>query len=1550
MTRAQPCLRALAAVLALGALGPFGICARAQDLVPVGVGRADITPEGPIRLSGYGGRRTESEGVEQGLFAKAIAIGGAEPCVLVAVDSTGVPGAITEEVARRLETKAGVARERFVLTSTHTHTAPLIDGVLGTLFGEPVPEEHAERVRRYTERLPDLIESAALEALAARKPARLGWAQGWAGFAHNRRTAGGPVDRDVPVLVARGEGGKLCAVLLGYACHCTTLGGDDNRVCGDWAGYAQEEIERRHPGATALVVIGCGADADPAPRTGLEHARAHGAELAAELERLLGWEPRRLSAAPRGRIARVALDFAPHRARAEWEERAQRADAVGYHARVQLARLDAGEPLATALDYPIQTWAFGDELLMVFLPGEVVVDYSLRLKRELDAQRTWVVAYANDVPCYIPSRRILAEGGYEAAGAMTYYDRPGPLEPSVEERIVGEVRRQAPGDFTADASGLPSPLSPIAAGASLRAAPEYRVELVACEPQVVDPVAVDFSGDLRLFVVEMRDYPSGMRGSLEPGGRVRVLDDDDGDGFYERSSVFLDGLPFPTGLLCWEGGVLVCAAPRVLLARDTDGDDRADEVRTILDGFSTENYQARVNGLTVGLDGWIYGACGLLGGEVRSFRGDTLSGARDFRFDPESGALEAASGTTQQGRDRDDWGNWFGCDNSTLAWHYPLPDEWLRRNPYVEPPATRVSLAPHAGDSQLFPISRTLERYNDPLLAGRVTSACGLAVYRDELLGRDVRGDLFVCEPVHNLVTRRRPRPVGSTFEASRIPGEEASEFLRSTDPWFRPVQVRTGPHGGLWVVDMARAVIEHPRWIPESTLERLDVRSGEGLGRIWRVVPRSGRRVVPDVSRLVGEPLVRALDSPNGWLRDRATAALVRRGDVHVTQTLVRKLSWTSRPQTRLHALCALDGLGTLDEGALLVALADDHAGVRRHALRLCDGRLQESSERLREAVLELARDGDPQVRLQLAATLGSWDDARAGVALGSLLAGADAYLAGAIQSSAQPHLEELLEAERRTAPPDLELRGRLASIAIRCGREDLARDVLLASLPDRDEILREAHDGEPPLAELRADAQWAAELEHLGAVLTDLRDHGPPLSELRADAQWAAVFARVDLLAERARATVVDPDADLELRQRALALAAAPCAASTSEWLAALLSAALPPELQAIAARELGRRGEPATRALLERWPQASPPLRAEILRAAAREEAGALRFLEWLRGEPAWARALDPIQRASLVAHPSERVRDAAESALAGLVESDREAVLELYAGVSAAAGDARRGALLFEEHCGTCHRFAGTGEHMGPDLAALTDRSAEALLVAILDPSRAFLPAQETYAVETKNGVLWTGMVSEETAVSFVLTDAGRRSRTVLRRDVAEMRAMGVSMMPAGLEQSLDPAGMADLLAFLAAPGEPRKACEGNQPRVVTAERDGSLFLSAASAEIYGGDIRFEAPFQNIGYWHAEEDHVAWTVEVPAAGEWSVHLEWACPPETAGDAFTIEAGAAWLVAQVPATDGWPDYREAPFGALRLEEGRQRIVVRPVGDPAAALFDLRAVRLAR
>ena len=423
-------------------------CGDQLPLREVGSAKLDITPGYPIRLTGYAVRKTESEGVTQKLYAKALAIGSdaEHPAILITVDNCGVPATIRDEVARRLR-KKNVESDRIAVCSTHTHSGPWVEGFAPNIFGAPIPDEEAGRVRRYTRELTDALEAVALQALAQRRPARLSWGIGNAGFAANRRTKGGPVDHDLPVLFVSGADGQLRALFLSYACHCTTLGGDFNQVCGDWAGYAAEDLESEHPGAIALVALGCAGDANPEPRSKLELARQHGQEIGAAIKTVLEGKVTPIEGQLICRTRGIDLSFDALPTRADLELLAKQTNFVGSHARLNLARLNRGEYLLTTLPYMIQTWTFGNSLALVFLPGEVVVDYSLRLKKEFDSTRLWINAYANDVPCYIPSERILQEGGYEGGGAMIYYDRPTRLAPGVESAIIQTVHGLLPAEF-----------------------------------------------------------------------------------------------------------------------------------------------------------------------------------------------------------------------------------------------------------------------------------------------------------------------------------------------------------------------------------------------------------------------------------------------------------------------------------------------------------------------------------------------------------------------------------------------------------------------------------------------------------------------------------------------------------------------------------------------------------------------------------------------------------------------------------------------------------------------------------------------------------------------------------------------------------------------------------------------------------------------------------------------------------------------------------------------------------------------------------------------
>lgn len=1382
--------------------------ARAADASTrlVGVAKVDVTPDFPIRLGGYLGRNVEATNAAQRIFTKALAIGSdAEgPAILLTVDNCILPWKLHVEIERRLAEAAGLKPERIAICASHSHTAPCLTGAAPNLFGMDIPPADQAHIDRYTAELMENMVRAARSALQDRRPALLSWGQHHAPFAANRRTAGGPVDQDLPFLVVNTPDGHLRALLANYACHCTTLERTFTQVCGDWAGYAQEYLEAENPGAVVLMAIGCGADANPSPRGDLDLAKRHGREIADAVATGLKFALSPLTGKLECRGTQLTLPLDTPPTRENWEALARTNNSIGYHAQKNLDRLDRGEKLETELPYLVRAWTFGKDLAMVFLAGEVVVDYSLRLKREFDPGRLWVNAYANDVPGYIPSERILKEGGYEGGyeggGAMIYYDHPTRFAPGLEAKIIGAVHELVPKEFVVHPGEVEAPpsRSPAESLATLRTRAGFQVELVASEPLIESPVAIDFGPDGKLWVVEMRDYPMGMDGKWKPGGRIKYLESTKGDGHYDKATIYADNIPFPTGVMAWREGALICTAPDILMAEGYNADGSAKTIRKVFSGFFTENFQARVNGLSYGLDNWVYGANGLLGGVIHGLAGgkEVDIRGRDFRMHPDTAEFEPVSGLTQQGRVRDDWGNWFGCDNSNPLWQYPLPDHYVRRNPFVIAPNPRVSIALGPEPTRLHPLSRLLERFNDPGSANHVTSGCGLGLYRDDLAGPEYALNAFVCEPVHNLVHRLQLRDtdeLGITRAGLRAVGEEEAEFLASRDNWFRPVQVRTGPDGGLYVVDMYRFVIEHPKWIAAERLARLDARAGATQGRIYRVRPTAQPlRAVPNLRRLSGPELAAALDTPNGVLRDSIQLELVQRGDSAAVAPLQKLATSSSLPGVRLQALATLQGLQALNAAHLVTALGDPDAQVRRQAIRLSEPFLGKSPE-VAGAVLQ--RVEDRAVAFQLALSLGEWADSQAGLALGRIaVAGlSNLWIRAAVLSSASRHSPEILSAVLALRP---ETEGRLALV-----------DQLVATAANQDDPQTVGHalaavlpkPGDPV-------ADW--HLTVLNSLLGALDGKHLTFTEFstRMDAPTREILSRIGPLMDTARKLALDQEAKEKTRVAAIKLVGRDALHQEDDWqlLGALLKPENPQPIQKAALDNLKRKTGPRVpELLLADWDRQSPALRAPILEVLLSREEFVPVVLKAVERGSVGVNELTPANRQRLLQSTDPAIQKLAVAVFKPGAPSSRAEVLQKYQAATTLVGDASRGHLQFEKNCATCHFLRGQGFNVGPNLALLAGKPPGDLLLAILDPNAVVEPRFVSYNIETSDGRSLTGIVSAETATTLTLTQAGGVQETLLRGNVSAIKATGLSLMPEGLELVLQPQDLADLIAYLKA---------------------------------------------------------------------------------------------------------------------------------------------------
>ncbi|MBX6311404.1 MAG: c-type cytochrome [Isosphaeraceae bacterium] len=965
------------------------------------------------------------------------------------------------------------------------------------------------------------------------------------------------------------------------------------------------------------------------------------------------------------------------------------------------------------------------------------------------------------------------------------------------------------------------PLEPAEAGGSFRVLHDFRLDLLAAEPLVMDPVAAAYDEDGRLYVVEMSDYPHVDPANDKPFaentddppiGRVRLLIDHDGDGRFDEGRIFADKLSWPTGIAVWKRGIFVAATPDIWYLRDTDGDGRADERRRVYTGFRKFNVQAVMNNLQWGLDHRIYGAGSSNGGLVRPVDREDVAPVnvlrRDFRFDPASGRIEAISGGARFGNTFDDWGNRFICDIRNPAEHVVLPARYLERNSHL--PATRtLHDAAEAGDAiRLFRISppepwRELRARRWAALgkamprselvgAGFLTSSSGITAYRGDAYPAEYRGNLFLGEVANNLIHRMTVEPDGVTFRACRA--DPKAEFVASTDTWFRPVNFVNAPDGTLHVLDMYRETIEHPWSIPDDIRAQLDLRSGEDRGRIYRLTPPGFRpRPTPRLSEATTADLVALLEHPNAWHRETAHRLLYERQDRSAAPALRRLLHMGKVPLGRLHALWSLEGLGELSDEDLAVGLSDEAPGVREHAIRLSEPRLNRQRI-LREKVLGLADDETIRIRFQVAFTLGEVEDDRTVSALVAIARrdAADPWMRTAILSSATRQPAMLFEALVRDEEGAARFAASQDGLAL---LRPLAFQIGARGRPEEVERLLKAQAWDRSSSTMSLDQRLDLTL----ALADGLRRGGRQLFRLPVGREAADLLQE---LTRHARRTITSGAAPPDQRARAVALFGYRPLAEAKEVLPPLLGPGEPQEVRLAAARALAAHPEPEVAAILLRpWDGYTPTVRAEVLQLLLGREAWIGPLLDAIEAKTVAVGLIPPAHRALLLQHKSPAIRERAKALLSAEAPGPRSEAIARYQEALTLPAERDRGRKVFERECLGCHRLGTIGHEVGPNLASIRRRTPDEILIHVLDPNREVAPEFLEYAITLQDGRTTTGLIASETATGLTLKRAEGASETLLRGDIEQIASTGKSLMPEGLETRISPQEMADLIAFL-----------------------------------------------------------------------------------------------------------------------------------------------------
>ena len=953
--------------------------------------------------------------------------------------------------------------------------------------------------------------------------------------------------------------------------------------------------------------------------------------------------------------------------------------------------------------------------------------------------------------------------------------------------------------------------------------PSTRIELIAAEPDIVDPVALCFGASGDMYVVEMRDYPYGKGPTGSPGGTIRKLVFD-GSGKLSKSHLFAEELSFPTSIAPYKDGVLVAAGDLIFL-QDTDEDHVADVRQTILTGFNQSVTDSNFSGLRWGLDGRLHGVNGgndgLLHSPENTSTSLALAGA-DFAWDPMTHFINRTYHTGGGfGLVFDRFGRSFTPHNINHILQRILPVEAMERFRGFPSIKATTSISDHGGMARIFPISKAQTRVNHPEQAGYFSSSGGMGLIPNTFTHGSLAGGVLVCDVVGNLVHRDVMHPKGPVLEAHRAPEEQSQEFLASRDIAFRPVGLETGPDGSLYLLDMQRAVIEHPDYIPDQIMGKYQIREGEDRGRIYRVSPlNSVSYKAVDLASVPSANLISHLGHANDWIRRTAQRLLIERQDIS-NRSLFKKTLASEDNLAKIHSLWCMNGLGIIQAKDIQSGLIDRQPKVRIQALNIL-GAHPEWWNQIWPLVQSLGHDPDPEVRFHTALTLGRHPHPDNEHALTHILITDIQYewsrraVYTSFTKSPALLLIKLWQAypdNTRNQPNWNACLNEVAYLTVarldKQNSNDFAQ--LLSSL--NTELKPSQSDGFVALLDGAQQGAIRASLNNdIGKTLqTPLEELvNQPFNSVKRSV-WA--FSKslglsqlpgfTDTL-KSSLITAQDSAKTAEERSEAIELLGLGTFKDSGHTLLALLDGLEPLSIQEKALIQLGRYSEEEVAyGILDQWREIGPGLRPLTIQTLLRRRKFHLPLMQAIeKGHVTLGELnLDLEQRRLLREHSSREVKEKASTLFGDEEYSNRKELLDEWLSKMPDSGNATNGKRLFTEQCAQCHRSGNLGMEVGPNLTDMSHRSVEDLAFNILDPNMAINPSFVAYEAETKDGELLSGIIASESPESVTLLSAQGIRREVARAHLLYLRSGGLSLMPEGLEELLTPSDLRDLISFL-----------------------------------------------------------------------------------------------------------------------------------------------------